>query len=230
MNRVLYLALCVTCGLLSLPAIASSQEAARAKGDGIVVASSLAPTTAEAPAGQPDASAARFVPDAMSIAAAATQPLQTIPTLDLPRYMGRWHEIARFPTWFQKKCVAASTADYTLLPDGRVQVVNRCRTADGVVSVAEAEGRRVGPEGSAKLKVRFAPSWLSFLPFVWGKYWVVDLDPDYRLVAVGEPGRDYLWVLARTPVIARADYEALRARLAARGFDVTKLQVTGIIK
>ena len=157
-------------------------------------------------------------------------PLQAIARLDLPRYMGRWHEIARFPNWFQKKCVAAATADYALRPDGTVQVVNRCRTADGAVSVAEAEGRRVGPEGSARLKVRFAPAWLSFLPFVWGKYWVVDLDPDYRLVAVGEPGRDYLWVLSRTPVMARADYEALRARLAAKGFDVTKLQVTGTIE
>lgn len=194
MKRLLYLALCVTCGWL--PAVASASG--------------------------------QLIPAA--IAAAAAQPLQTIPALDLPRYMGRWHEIARFPNGFQKKCVAAATAEYTLWPNGRVRVVNRCRMADGAVSVAEAEGRRVGPEGSAKLKVRFAPSWLSFLPFVWGKYWVVDLDPAYRLVAVGEPGRDYLWVLSRTPGIARADYEALLGRLAAKGFDVTKLQVTGTIE
>lgn len=170
------------------------------------------------------------VADPAVIAAAAARPLQAIPSLDLPRYMGRWHEIARFPAWFQKKCVAAATAEYTLRPDGTVRVVNRCRTANGDVSVAEAEGRRIGPEGSATLEVRFAPAWLSFLPFVWGKYWVVDLDPDYRVAAVGEPGRDYLWVLSRTPAIARADYEALLARLAAKGFDVTQLVVTGTVE
>lgn len=193
-----------------LPAAAAAEEAAPA-------GETLARATATAPAPLPDA-------------AAASRPLDTIPALDLPRYMGRWHEIARFPNWFQKKCVAAATADYSLRPDGSVRVVNRCRTADGSVSVAEAEGRRVGPEGSARLRVRFAPAWLSFLPFVWGKYWVVDLDPGYRLVAVGEPGRDYLWILSRTPAVTRADYEALRARLAAKGFDVAKLQVTGTIE
>lgn len=198
----------------ALPAAAAAEEAAPA-------GETLARATAAAPAPLPDAAA---------IAAAASRPLDTIPALDLPRYMGRWHEIARFPNWFQKKCVAAATADYSLRPDGSVRVVNRCRTGDGAVSVAEAEGRRVGPEGSARLRVRFAPAWLSFLPFVWGKYWVVDLDPGYRLVAVGEPGRDYLWILSRTPQVAQADYEALRARLAAKGFDVTKLQVTGTIE
>jgi apolipoprotein D and lipocalin family protein len=170
------------------------------------------------------------VPAPAVVAAAAERPLATIPALDLPRYMGRWHEIARFPNWFQKKCVAAATADYSLQADGRVRVVNCCRKADGSLSVAEAEGRRAGPAGSAKLEVRFAPAWLSFLPFVWGKYWVVDLDADYRLVAVGEPGRDYLWILARSPAVSRADYEALVARLAAKGFDVSKLQVTGTIE
>lgn len=170
------------------------------------------------------------LPDREAIVAAARVPLAPVPALDLPRYMGRWHEIARLPNWFQKKCVAASTADYSLRPDGKVRVVNRCPTADGSIAVAEAEGRRVGPTGSARLEVRFAPAWLSFLPFVWGKYWVVDLDAGYRLAAVGEPGRDYLWVLARTPTVARADYEALLARLAAKGFDVTKLQVTGSVQ
>lgn len=173
---------------------------------------------------------ARDALDPAAIAAAAQRPLQAIPALDLPRYMGRWHEIALFPNWFQRKCVAAATAEYTLRPDGKVRVVNRCRKANGELVVAEAEGRRVGPEGAATLEVRFAPEWLSFLPFVWGRYWVVDLDADYRLAAVGEPGRDYLWVLARTPAISRADYEALRARLAAKGFDVTKLQVTGTLE
>lgn len=176
-------------------------------------------------AGQPGA-----LPGSAAIAAAARQPLAPIPALDLPRYMGRWHEIARFPNGFQKKCVAAATAEYALQPDGTVKVVNRCLKADGSVSVAEAEGRRVGAEGSAKLEVRFAPAWLSFLPFVWGKYWVVDLTSDYQLAAVGEPGRDYLWILARAESVDRADYEALLARLALKGFDVTKLQVTGTIE
>ena len=77
---------------------------------------------------------------------------------------------------------------------------------------------------SPKLQVRFAPAWLSFLPFVWGNYWVIDLDEAYQLVAISEPGRDYLWILARTPTVDAGAYDALLARLAARGFDLKRLE------
>ena len=86
--------------------------------------------------------------------------------------------------------------------------------------------RQIGAADSPKLEVRFAPAWLSFLPMVWGDYWVIDLDPDYRLVAVSEPSREYLWVLSRTPAVDAQAYEALLARLAARGFDLGKLERT----
>ena len=79
---------------------------------------------------------------------------------------------------------------------------------------------------SPTLKVRFAPAWLSFLPMVWGDYWVIDLDPDYQLAAVSEPGRDYLWILARTPTVSRQAYGALLDRLERQGFDLSKLEVT----
>ena len=157
---------------------------------------------------------------------AAAEPLQPIAALDLPRYMGTWYEIARYPNWFQKKCVGDTRADYSLQPNGRVQVINRCREASGELSEAVGMARQIGAADSPKLEVRFAPAWLSFLPMVWGDYWVIDLDPDYRLVAVSEPSREYLWVLSRTPAVDAQAYEALLARLAARGFDPGKLERT----
>ncbi len=153
-------------------------------------------------------------------------PLQTIPSLDLPRYMGRWHEIARFPNSFQKDCVGDSSADYQLNPDATVQVLNRCRLANGEFKEALGQARRVGEPGSPRLQVRFAPAWLSFIPAVWGDYWVVDLDPAYQLVAVTEPRREYLWVLARSPQVREADYRALLERLRAQGLDVARLPQT----
>lgn len=163
---------------------------------------------------------------ALSAEASAPAPLQTIAALDLPRYMGTWYEIARYPNWFQKKCVSDTRAEYSLQPDGRVQVINRCREQDGALSEAFGVARQIGAADSAQLDVRFAPAWLSFLPMVWGDYWVIDLDPDYQLVAVSEPGREYLWVLARTPDVDASAYEALLDRLAARGFDPRRLERT----
>lgn len=149
-----------------------------------------------------------------------------IPAIDVPRYMGTWYEIAKYPNRFQKQCAGFTTASYRLRPDKTVEVVNRCRRADGAFDDATGTARQVGAPDSPVLKVRFAPAWLSFLPQVWGDYWVVDLDADYQLAAVSEPGREYLWILSRTPTVPQQAYAALLARLERQGFDLAKLQTT----
>ncbi|MDD2809040.1 lipocalin family protein [Rhodoferax sp.] len=151
-------------------------------------------------------------------------PLTTIASLDVPRYMGIWYEIAKYPNWFQKKCVADTRAGYQLQANGSVQVTNQCRLDTGAMDVAIGEARQIGPSTSPKLQVRFAPSWLSMLPFVWGNYWVIDLDEGYQLVAVSEPKREYLWVLSRTPTVATSDFDALMGRLKTQGFDLSRLE------
>jgi apolipoprotein D and lipocalin family protein len=152
--------------------------------------------------------------------------LKTIATLDVPRYMGTWFEIAKYPNWFQRKCTNATQAHYMLQGDGRVQVINQCKTHNGETIEAVGEARQVGPATSPKLEVRFAPAWLSFLPFVWGNYWVIDLDDGYQLVAVSEPQKEYLWILSRTAKVDHLRYNALLARLRDKGFDLNKLEIT----
>lgn len=158
--------------------------------------------------------------------AAPPGPLTPVASLDIQRYMGTWYEIAKYPNRFQKKCVAQTTAQYRLEGDGTVQVINRCRQESGDIDEAIGEARQTGPATSPRLKVRFAPSWLSWLPFVWGDYWVVDLDARYELAAVSEPKKEYLWVLSRTPAVEPGDYAALLARLKAQGFDLNRLVLT----
>ena len=157
---------------------------------------------------------------------AAPVPLATIASLDVPRYMGTWFEIAKYPNKFQKKCVADTQAQYQLLTAGAVQVTNRCRQDNGELDEAVGEARQMGAATSPKLQVRFAPDWLSWLPMVWGNYWVIDLDERYQLVAVSEPSREFLWVLARTPQVSAEAYDALLIRLKAQGFELGKLERT----
>jgi len=154
----------------------------------------------------------------------APTPLQPVPSLNIERYLGRWYEIAKFPNWFQRKCTADTTAEYTLNPDGSVRVVNQCRTSAGEMLQAAGQAKQIGGDASPRLRVRFAPEWLSFLPFLWGDYWVVDLDEAYALAAVSEPGRDYLWILSRTPTVDSVQYEALLSRLARMGLDIGRLE------
>ena len=158
--------------------------------------------------------------------AQAAEPLTTVPALDVPRYMGTWYEIAKFPNWFQKKCVSNTRANYGLRSDGTVQVTNRCKTASGEIDEAVGAARQMGPATSPKLQVRFAPAWLSLIPAVWGDYWVVVLEDNYQWVAVSEPSRQFLWILSRTPRMEPKAYADLLLRLAALGLDVQKLEVT----
>ena len=150
--------------------------------------------------------------------------LKPIPSLNVPQYMGTWYEIAKFPNRFQKMCASNTSAQYSARPDGTLSVRNRCTDAEGKVNEVEGQARQIGNATSPKLEVRFAPAWLSFLPFVWGNYWVIDIDNDYQLVAVSEPTREYLWVLSRTPEVNGKAYDELLERLVKSGFNLKRLE------
>lgn len=154
-------------------------------------------------------------------------PLPTVAALDVPRYMGTWFEIARTPNRFQQKCVGQSSADYQLQADGTIRVINRCPLASGETDEAVGAARQLGGPTSPKLKVRFAPLWLSFIPAVWGDYWVVDIDDDYQWVIVSEPRREFLWILARQPRLSDECLRNLLRRLEQLGFTTTGLQIAG---
>lgn len=151
-------------------------------------------------------------------------PLSVVPSVDLTRYSGRWYEIARLPNRFEEKCASDVTAEYTLLRAGKIKVVNQCRKKDGRLSSAEGEAKLADKSGAnSRLKVRFAPRFLSFLPIVWGDYQVMEVAPDYSHALVGEPGRKYLWILSRTPSMDEETFRRLTERAASEGFDVSKL-------
>jgi apolipoprotein D and lipocalin family protein len=156
----------------------------------------------------------------------SSAPMHTVSEVDLERYDGRWYEIARLPNKFQDDCTGNVTADYVLREDGRVSVVNRCDTADGKGEEAEGVARVVDEVSNAKLEVRFAPAFLSFISAVWGDYWVIDLAPDYGYAVVGEPRRRYLWILSRTPQLEQAMLEAILERIETQGYDRNHLIFT----
>lgn len=155
-------------------------------------------------------------------ATASTLANRPVSTVDLQRYAGQWHEIAHLPMFFQRKCVDNITATYTPDPDGTIHVHNACRTKDGSMDASDGVAKKVTGQPGA-LKVRFAPAWLSWIPAVWGDYWIVELDPDYRWAVVGSPSRKYMWVLSRQPSMDRQLFEQLQARARQRGYPVDNL-------
>lgn len=170
--------------------------------------------------------------DNTASASGAKASLPVVAHLDLQRYSGTWYEIARLPNSFQKKCVGGDvSAHYTPLLGGQVSVVNSCRTADGAMTQAKGIARKVPPQAGeapdvGRLQVRFAPAWLSWLPMVWGDYWVMDIADDYSTVLVGTPDRQYLWLLSRQPTLPATDVQSWLAKARAQGFDTQAVTLT----
>lgn len=161
-----------------------------------------------------------------SIAIASADKPQTVDYVNLDRFTGRWYEIARLPNSFQDQCVSDVTAEYRRRDEGGLEVINRCRTEDGSTDQARGVARVVNEETNAKLKVRFAPAWLSWLPATWVDFWILYRAPDYSVSAVGTPTRKSLWILSRTPDIPEETYKEMTQHLAAQGYDVDKLVPT----
>ncbi|GAA4333439.1 lipocalin family protein [Pigmentiphaga soli] len=155
---------------------------------------------------------------------AAPAALTAVEAFDTGRYAGKWYEIARYPNRFQSACLRDVTAEYRPLDNGKIEVVNRCERDNGNIEQVVGLARPAGAPG--KFEVRFAPSWLSWLPWVWSPYWVVQLGPDYRYAVVSEPGRKYLWVLSRSPWLSPNDQRAIYTALGEQGFDIASLRRT----
>jgi apolipoprotein D and lipocalin family protein len=156
----------------------------------------------------------------MMIGCTEELPLETVPQVEIHRYMGTWYEIASFPAWFQKDCTG-TTATYSLNTDATVKVLNRCfkKTLRGSEDHAEGSAFIEDTSTNAKLKVTF------FWPF-YGKYWIIELAEDYSYAVVGHPNRNYLWILSRTPKMSPHLYDSLLSRIVKKGFDISKLNKT----
>ena len=152
---------------------------------------------------------------------AQTKPLQTVPKVDLNRYLGTWYEIATIPQRFQKGCTGV-TAAYSLRSDGRIDVLNQCYkdSLNGKYKSVHGKAWVTDTLTNAKLKVQF------FWPFS-GAYWIIELDSNYQYAVVGHPNRNYLWILCRAPKMDPELYDGLLARIRdVHGYDISKIERT----
>ncbi len=149
--------------------------------------------------------------------------LTTVPSVDLNKYSGVWYEIAKYPNKFQKDCVGNTTATYTLKGEGKLEVLNKCLQENGTMKDAKGAGKIADKTTNAKLKVRFAPGFLSFIGAVWGNYWIIDLGENYDYAVIGEPKREYLWILSRKQDMSDALYQEILRRVEDKGYNPAKL-------
>jgi apolipoprotein D and lipocalin family protein len=144
--------------------------------------------------------------------AAAPQPTKPV---DITRYAGRWFEMARLHNHIEEACISA-TADY-IDTGNNVQAIETCRHAPpSPDKVYRASVKVMDPGENAKLR-------LTFFPFVYKDYWVLDHANDYSWAILGEPSGKYLWIFTRTPDPSPAERNTVLTRAKALGYDTSKL-------
>ena len=142
--------------------------------------------------------------------------LPTVDVVDIERYAGLWYEIARLPNSFEKNLTCV-TANYTLLKKGKIEVLNKgYSTKKGAFK--SSRGRAWVPDDKypGRLKVSF------FWPFA-GNYYIISLDKDYQYALVGDPSREYLWILSRSQDLDDSVYSRLIKTARENGFDTDQL-------
>ncbi|MCK6526590.1 lipocalin family protein [Myxococcota bacterium] len=165
----------------------------------------------------------RLVP-ALAVLAAGCSRAEPVPYVDLERYDGLWYEVARYTHSWEEGCTG-STAEYTPMDDGTLEVRNRCfqDSLDGELVEEIGRAEVVDPTSNSRLKVQFDGSPKA-------DYWVIDLDPgtegDYRWAVVGSPLKAFLWILAREPHLDDETLDGILGRLESLDYDLKALHWT----
>jgi len=156
---------------------------------------------------------------AMALSACTTStPIRTVPRVDLDRFMGDWYVIANIPTFIEREAYNAIES-YERVEDKQIATTFRFNKGsfDGPVKIYQPTGF-----------VRDDPSNAIWgMQFIWpikADYRVIYLNADYTQTVIGRNKRDYVWVMARTPVIADTDYARIIDLIGEQGYDIKKIR------
>lgn len=149
---------------------------------------------------------------------AAPAPMPTVARVDLGRFMGDWYVIASIPTFIERGAHNA-VESYRLDEDGTIATTFTflAGSFDGAARRYHPRGFVLDPDSNSLWGMRF----------VWpvkADYRIVYLAPDYSQTVIAREKRDYVWIMARTPAIAQADYERLLGIVASLGYDPARVE------
>ena len=148
-----------------------------------------------------------------------SDPPLEVADVQLARMEGKWFEIAKLPRPTQRGC-EDTTAYYRRKSDSELDVVNEC-VRDGASTRVTARAVVTDPQVPSKLAIDVGA--------FFGDYWILDVgegDTGYEYAVIGHPTRDYLWILSRTPSLPEATLRGVLERVAAKDFDVSRLEYT----
>jgi len=144
--------------------------------------------------------------------------METVPYVDLERFMGDWYVVANIPTSIEKGAHNALES-YALNSDGTVATTFRFNK-DGF----DGPRKTYRPKGFILDKKTNARWGMQFIWPIKADYRIIFLDEDYQLTVVGRSKRDYVWVMTRKPTISDEEFARIRDFVGSVGYDVKKLE------
>ena len=152
----------------------------------------------------------------------------TVPHLDLPRYMGLWHEVVSLSYHAEPPDGNASFIHFSPAPrrEGApwLSVLHQTPRPSGRVRESRGVARVVPHSGGARLKLSLLPAWTRWWPGAWDDHWVLHVNADYTEALVGDPGRRRLWVLSRQSGVEPERLEFLLDLARTQGYDIHRMQ------
>jgi apolipoprotein D and lipocalin family protein len=145
-------------------------------------------------------------------------PMDPVRYVDLDRFMGDWYVIASIPTPLEHDIYNALES-YRLNPDSSVSTTFSFNEggSDGERKVMRPTGFVVDRQSNAVWGMQF----------IWpikADYRITYLREDYGVTVIARKPRDYVWIMARSPALPEDEYEDLVRRIAAWGYDISRLR------
>jgi apolipoprotein D and lipocalin family protein len=155
----------------------------------------------------------------LACSAVNREPLPTVDTLDLDRFMGDWYVIANIPTRFER---GAHNAVESYRLDGEGRVATTFTFNDGAYDGPE---KRFEPKGFVREDSGNAVWGMQFVWPIKAEYRVMYVDPEYRTTIVGRSKRDYVWIMAREPNLPDGELERLIELVVEAGYDRAAIEL-----
>jgi lipocalin len=147
-----------------------------------------------------------------------TMQINTVKSLDVERYLGKWYEIYRLP-FISENGLVNVTATYNIRKDGKIEVINEgyLNSPNGKHKIAKGKAWRPDESFPGKLRV-------SFFWIFTADYLVIALDNEnYQYALVTTSSKKLLWFLSRSPEMTDEIYQKLLKIAYDNGINTNQL-------
>ena len=144
--------------------------------------------------------------------------LEPVEQVDLERFMGDWYVIAHIPTFLEDEAYNA-IEHYELVEPDKVKTTFTFNNQS-----FDGEFKQYHPTGFVREGTGNAIWGMRFVWPIKADFRIAYLDEDYSATIIARNKRDYVWIMAREPIIADAQYDALVQEVQSMGYSLEKLR------